>query len=271
MSEAHSVARRDAAGNSTLSLGPMDVDGAAEVTARLGVHNKATQLLKRHAQMFPPALRTQLARPIDGDRSAFVQNDPDLVEAVRQAALDVPGRRRFLEEDDVVEGVNVKGDDLSGRIFGLIYRTASGRSARGVIAYESVPAAERAFQKAIAQPAQTHSGGGEGSGVPTGDAAELETALREAEEARQRAEQEAESLREAVAASANPEPFEGYDDLTADDIGKRVRSGGYKEFGISGLQRIEEYEQSQSKPRKGVLEAVSSALDDVPPDEAPEE
>jgi hypothetical protein len=269
----HAVQQRDSAGNKTLSIGPMTVDGPAEVTARLGTHNKAHQLLQRHAQMFPAALRTQLARPIDGDRTAFLQNDAKLLDAVRDAALAVSGRRRFLDEEDVLESASVHGDELSGRIVALLYRTGSGRSARGVLSYDAVPAIERAFQSQVAKPAQVREGDThvhEGA-ADDSDRAELERVAQEAEAEQQRLAQEVEALRAEVTSATNPEPFPGYDELNAEDVRERIRTGGYKEFGTAGLERIEEYEESQAKPRKTVIEAVVAALDAVPPDDAPEE
>lgn len=268
----HTLRKTDPAGNTTLSVGPMDVDSAAEVTAHLGVHNRAHELLQRHAKLYPAALRTLLSRPIDGDRSTFLREDPELLQAVQDAALAVSGRRRFMGDEDELLSASVQGDASSGRIIGILFRTAdSGRSARGVIDYGAVPAIERAFQAQIAQPAQTHSGGGDGSDVPTGDSAALEAALRDAEAKRVELEQELETAKAEAAAAANPEPFDGYDELTAQEVIQRVKDGGHVEFGLNGLDRIAAYEESQGKPRSTVIEAVRAAIDDAPSPHEPEQ
>lgn len=256
--------RRDSAGNVTLSVGPQAIDSAAEVTARLGVHNKSHVLLQRHAKMYPPALRTALSRPVDGERTTFLRDHVELQEAVRTAALSVRGRKAFLDEEDEIEGISVQGEG-DQRIFGLLYRTGSGRSARGVINYSAVPSVERAFQQSVRQGAGEQ-GNAEAGAAPEGADPQAEERLRELEEQLARVAAERDELADQVTDS--PEPFDGYEELNAEDTIKRLRDGGYKEFGQRGLEAVIAFEEAQSKPRKTVIEAAQEQIDAIPSDDA---
>jgi hypothetical protein len=254
-------------GRVVLSVGPQDVDAAAAVTRNLGVHNKAAQLLTRHARMYPVALRTALSRPLDGDRSAFVREHQDLIDAVAEAAGSIKGRKAFLPKGAVIESVDVRGDLNVGRIFAILFRAESGRSARGVINYDAVPAVERAFQR-HAEAAIEASPSDAPEGADAQAAADAEERLQALEKQLQDLAAENASLKEE--ADAGTEPFDGYEELNAEDTIKRVHDGGYLEFGKQGLQAIIDFEERQPKPRKTVIAAAEEELDAIPA-EVPED
>lgn len=246
-----------------LTLGPQDIDAAGDLTKRLGVHNKADRLLKRHAALYPQELTIALARPIDPERTDALDYDE-----VTSALSSLRGRKAFFDGDeDELEHAVVRGDRPSNRVVAVVYRTKSGRSARGVIPYEGLEASQRAYEAAKAEkegrvlssPVTT-----DGTDL-TGAAAELEArnaeleqAAREAEERARQAQQDHEALLERLERLENPEPWDGYDALDADAVIERITEGGRDEFGRGGLERIQTYE-SERKNRKTVLRAVETA------------
>lgn len=273
---ADEAVERDSSGQVVLSVGPQDVDSAAAVTKDLGVHNKAHRLLQRHAQMYPAALRTALSRPLDGERSMFLREHEDLVDAVAEAAGSIKGRRKFFPDGAVVESADVRGTGPD-RIFAILFRTppppdGSGRSARGVINYSAVPAVERAFaehREAAADASRPAPAPADPESAD--DALAAEEAARETEERLQALEKQLQDLSAEKAElqeqlDAGTEPFEGYDDLNAQDAIQRVKQGGYLEFGKQGLEAIVAYEEAQEKPRKTVIEAAQEELDAIPAD-----
>ena len=258
-----------------LTLGPQDIDSAGELTGRLGVHNKAGTLLKRHAALYPMALRQALALPIDLQRTEALD-----VEEVLTVLNGLKGRRAFFDEEvHTLEDASVRTpqgnvtDDK--RVVSVVFRAerdkgGSGRSGRGVIPYSELTASIRAYEEKVAAGDSSASStalanvGSDGSGADAELAARvaaLETATSEAEErARQEAETRA-ALEEELARLRDPEPWEGYDEANGDEVIVRLREGGLREFGEAGLERIRDYEEAH-KNRKGVLGAVQEALND---------
>jgi hypothetical protein len=233
----------------TFSVGPMDVDSAAGLTARLGTHNKAGALLRRHAQSFPQALMRILNLPKDDVASKVVK---DHLDAVRDAALSARGRHQFLKGDDEVLAGAVREDEVSGeRFVTIIYRKPSGRIARGAISFDSVTGLDGAVKEARARKDSEQSG----VPVPTSASAGDEHAAEQAREA-------ANSLRELedrLAALEDPEPFEGYGDQDAKALVAHIKSDGLDLYGRVGLERIVAYEESH-KGRSTVSEAAKDVL-----------
>lgn len=268
----------DSAGNRVVTLGPDDPDNLQGAMGKLGVHNKARTLLVRHARNYPKALVTLLALPKDEVRSEFLLTRPDLIKEAAVKAAAVRGRRRWLYDDDVVEGISVTGG-VQGqpRILSFIYRKASGRSSRGVLGYDEVPSIETAFQEKVQEavvPARALVD-------PTAPAPEADQVVAEAEDARSAAEdalKQAQAahaeelaamrssfseLKEQVEALSDPEPYEGYAELNAQDAIGDLKSRGAAYFGQVGLDRIRAYEEAH-KDRSTVIGALDDLETDLP-------
>jgi hypothetical protein len=255
-----------------LTLGPQDIDSAGELTARLGVHNKAATLLRRHAALYPAELRTALSLPVDQERTAALD-----AEEVLSVLSGLQGRRAFFDADvHVVEDASVRSAEGTrldeDRVVSIVFRAdrskgGSGRSGRGVIPYSQLSGSIRAFEDARDRPGAPaipiEGSRVAASGEVDADLAArldaLEQSTRDAEERARAAEESRADLEARLARAENPEPFENYDELDADDVARQVKEGGLEEFGTAGLQRILTYEQS-TKNRKTVTKAVESAL-----------
>lgn len=250
------------------TIGPLDPDNSSELTARLGVHNMAHELLIRHARNYPAALTAALSNPVHPQATEWLR-DPRQAQ-VRGAIIDyarsLKGKEAFLRGDAKVEDLSVRAPALGLGIFGdpnyiaVIYRLESGRSARAAIPFEAVPEVGRAYADFLRADAAAAGG----TPVGLGDDAEAvrEQARAEviaAEQAKAEAENRARDLEERLARLENPEPFEGYDGMSARDIISRVKEGGAQEFGATGLQRVLTYEESSPSPRSTVIEAVKDA------------
>lgn len=259
----------------TRVIGPIDPDNSSQLTERLGVHNKAHELLRRHAKNYPAALTAALATPVHPAATTFLRDRQaaGLRDAIEEYARGLKGREAFLDEDDVVEDISVRApqgglgafDDPT--YFAVLYRKGgSGRSARAVIPYSEVPEFDRALE---AFEAEKEAGGSAGPTLAVSDD-ETSQLLEEAATERDAAEKEAAELRaqlrdlgERLDSLENPEPFAGYDETSATDLVKRLKDGGASEFGTIGLQAIVSYEEARDNPRKTVLEAAKDAQAEV--------
>lgn len=263
----------------TFSVGPMDVDSAAGLTARLGTHNKASALLRRHAASFPPALMRILQLPKDDDASEAVNEHLD---AVREAALSARGRHQFFREGDTLLAASVRVDEAAKeRFVAVIYRKPSKRVARGALDFDSVIGLEEAVEQHKADKAARAAGftslrpveaslGRIDPGAGASDF-DLEDARREAREealadARREAEEQtreqANTLREVqerVEALEDPEPFDGYSAMNAKDLASLIKADGLSLYGRVGLERIVAFEEAHSD-RSTVVEAAKDVL-----------
>lgn len=257
-----------------LSLGPMEVDRAGELTGKVGLKNQAKQLLKAHANQFPAGMTKTLSMPEARTRTEALD-----LEEVEDALLSLRGRKAFFEDGDRLEGASVRGhltpsgDVLPGQedslIVSVVYRKPPvrgdnpdlGRSATGFIPYAGLDRSLEAYEEAERA---RRSGGGAAIAV-AGDE-DAQDAIRAAESARRDAEESVEELRERLEALEDPEPWEGYAEEPADAVAEKVKDGGHIEFGRAGLERIESYE-SRHKDRSTVLKAVAAAIDAIPPSE----
>lgn len=258
-----------------LSVGPQDPDATSELTGRLGTHNKAGRLLVRHARNYPTELRRLLALPADPDRTAVAQ---DYKEEIEDAARSVKGRQNFLPDSAEVEEVSVFGHpDGRERVFAILYRVESGRSARGVISYDAVEGVEEEYQEKLAagdfapkpQGADASqalvrelvaalSRGEKPEGVEVSDDEETQAALRELTERLEAAEARAAEAEAAAEEAAAPKPpYDTYEDDTANDIVRRLREEGVALYGANGLRQIAAYEEArEGGPRKTIVEAA---------------
>ncbi|HEY1833864.1 MAG TPA: hypothetical protein VGG08_05460 [Solirubrobacteraceae bacterium] len=255
----------------TFSVGPMDVDSAAGLTGRLGTHNKAGALLRRHAASFPRALMRILELPKDDVGSRAVKR---CLDSVKEAAISAKGRHQFLREDDEVLAASVREDPASGeRFVALIYRKPSGRIARGAIDADSVLGLDEAIADQKAEDAVERGGlhlaAGFGEApVPRSfdDAAELDDAREEAERLRRDSEERdrehantMRELSERLAALEDAPPFEGYGDTNAKDLATQIKSEGLSLYGRVGLERIVSYEEAHQN-RSTVVDAAKDVL-----------
>lgn len=252
-----------------LTLGPLDPDSSSDLTKNLGVHNRATQLLKRHAANWPLELTRALSRPLDEMRTEALDHDE-----VLGALTALKGRRAFFNEDtDELEDAAVRGISEKDLIVSVVYRRGGefGRLAQGVIPYSGMSASQRAYDELKAKEDGTPLAASPASGDP--DALQAAQAQVEAAQAAQAsAEQVAresraaqEAMEERLRRLENPEPFPGYDDLDARERADRIKSGGVDEFGRAGLERIHAYEADRKQPSKQVLAAIEDALASTPP------
>jgi hypothetical protein len=258
----------------TFSVGPMDVDSAAGLTHRLGTHNKAGALLKRHAASFPRALMRVLELPKDDAASRAINKR--CLDAVRDAALSAKGRHQFMREDDEIlaGGCALREDPASHeRFVTMIYRRPSGRIARGAIGAESVLGLDDAITDQKAEDAVEKGGLHMATGIcealppqsfDTG--AELDEAREETERVRQEAQgrerEQANTLREMqerLAALEDAEPFSGYGETNAKDLAAQIKAEGLSLYGRVGLERIVSYEEAHQN-RSTVVDAAKDVL-----------
>jgi hypothetical protein len=242
-----------------LSIGPMDLDNSSQLTSKLGVHNKAHILLQRAAANFPLELTKALSRPTDMERTLAVQEHRDEVETAARAT------GSWLRTTDVVEDLSVKGTSDADRILVVLFRNEAGRSGRGILPYDEVPAVERTHVQLRREARQQAA---IDAGIPVAASSDddrvkaMETQSREAvaesEAKRLKAEADLKDVLDRLAKLEDPEPFPGYAELNAPDIAKQLKDGGREQYGVVGLEKIVEYERAHQN-RKSVLEAVTDA------------
>lgn len=219
-------------------VGPADVDSAGDMVAKVGVHNQAKRLIAAVRDNYPREMVAALSRPEDQGRTKKLVED-EVEELVGEAGWD------DLEE---IEGARVHGTGKAA-VVGIVFRTESGRSARGVIPYSEFERSVAAYDAAIA----------EGGVVLTDE--EDPKQLRRALEAAQKQLAEAQEAKEAPAPDAEPteptEPFEGYSEAKAKEIIEKVESGDLSLSELLALKQAEE----DGEGRSTVLKAVDEKLD----------
>lgn len=232
-------------------VGPVDVDAAGELVKRVGVHNQAKLLIKSVTDNFPPELVAAGSRRLQGGRSQTL----DLAE-VRDAAKDA--------FPDYVELLSAKVRGSEDRpekmVVNVVCRSESGRSFRGIIAYDELSKSKAAYEEAVKAGTIT---------IRDDDPESVAKALEKA----QRRIVELETGDEGDGAPAGPpEPFTGYSDLKAADLVEKIEDGDYN---LSTLVAIRDFEEA-GKPRETVVEAASglieraeAALDEPVGDEEP--
>lgn len=247
-----------------LAIGPQDVDEAGELVGPLGVHNRANILLNRHAQLYPQELVQALSRPRDAARSEALD-----LEDVEGALGDLQGRRAFFQDGFILEDASVKGETPDSRVVAVVFTNPkSGRTGRGVIPYEMVegPTERRVEQRAQERlDSRVRDAGAEppAASPETRDRA-LVDRLEQLEREFRTVVAERDELRDRLGDSApeNQEPFDGYDDLNADELNRRLRGDGADEYGRAGLERMETYE-AEHKNRSTVLSTIQELQSEV--------
>lgn len=248
-----------------LTLGPMDPDSASELTERLGVHNNANKLLQRHRANFPHELTLALARPIDEARSEALD-----MEEVESALKALRGRRAFFNTStDALEDAVVRGTNDKDRVVSVVFRRGGdmGRSAQGVLPYAGMTASIRAYDQAQEQAKGVLSmpvAADDATAAAEARVAQAEAAARAAEDRARRAEETQSDLVARLERLENPEPFAGYDSLTAKDRVELIQAGGVEEYGRAGLERMRTYEEGRDRPSKQVLDAIEQVLAATP-------
>jgi hypothetical protein len=264
-----------------LTLGPMDPDNTSELTKRVGVHNRAKQLLIRHGANFPQKLTVALSQPVDKERSDALD-----LEEVESALRSLSGRRAFFKADDTLEAAAVRGTGKD-RVVAVVFRKpdvldqetgrvaeGSGRAAQGVIAYDGLERSQAAYEEQEeARKAATPQGalaaailasrGPENPAEPDAAITErldkLEADLKAAQDEKRAAEQRAQEEAEKAAALADPEPIEGYAALGAKKRVELLREGGIGEYGRAGLERVRAWEEAHDGYAT-VLDAIEDLL-----------
>lgn len=221
-------------------VGPQEVDAAGELVKKVGVHNQAERLISQVAANFPPELVAAGSRRLLGGRSQTLDL-PEVTDAAGDAFPD------FVELCSAkVRGSEERPEKIAVNV---VFRTESGRSARGILPYATMKKSQRAYEEAVKA----------GTIVIREDDPD---ALRKALEQAQRRNAALESGEAAPGAPAPeeppaPEPFEGYQDADASDIVERVEDG---EFGLATLFAIQAAESERSRPRETVLAAVTELI-----------
>lgn len=213
-------------------VGPADVDSAGDMVGKVGVHNQAKRLITAVRANYPREMVAALSRPVDGGRSKYL--DEEEVE-------------RLVEDTGWEDVVEVEGARVYGKgknaVVGIVFRTESGRSARGAIPYSEFEESAAAYEAAIA----------EGGVVVTDeeDPRQLQRALDAAEKQIKELKENPESPEP----EEPEEPYEGYADANGDDVAARL-----PEFSLAELIAVREAEEA-GKARKGVLEPLAERLE----------
>lgn len=221
-------------------VGPVDVDSAGELVRKVGVHNQAKALIKAVAQNFPPELVAAGSRRVLGGQSQTL----DLKE-VADAAADAFG-------DDFVEllGAKVRGSEARPETIAVnvVFRTESGRTARGVIPYEGLKKSQKAYAKGVQ----------DGTVVIREDDPEANAkALAEAQ--KRIVELEAATGDGGTTEPEATEPFEGYEDAKAADLVKAIEDGEYDLPTLFAIRDAEAAGKERSTVEEAVAEKIAAA------------
>lgn len=217
----------------------MDVDSAGELVKKVGVHNQAKRLIKQVTDNFPPELVAAGSRRLLGGRSQTLDR-----KEVADAATDA-----FPDCTDLLSAAVRGSEERPEKIaVNIVFRTQSGRSARGILPYAEMKKSQKAYD----------------DGVKAGTIVMREDdpdANRKALEEAQRRIVELQKQVDGDGAPAEPEtpaePFEGYADAKAGDIVEAVEAG---EYDLATLLALRDAEADQSKPRKTIVEAVDKKI-----------
>lgn len=220
-------------------VGPKEVDQAGELVKRVGVHNQAERLINQVSENFPPELVAAGSRRLLGGRSQTL----DLKEVADAASEAFPDFTDLLSAK--VRGSEERPEKIAVNV---VFRTASGRSARGMLPYATLKKSQKAYDAGIQA----------GTIVTREDDPE---AARKALEQAQRRIVELEAKKDGGAAppepEATPEPFEGYADVNASDLVERIEEG---EFGLITLAAIIAAENERDRPRETVIDAAETKI-----------
>lgn len=125
-------------------FGPQDPDDVAELVPRVGVHNKASQVIQAVRDAYPREYVTAASKPPDKGRTDKL----DMAE-VTEVAANVLG-----EDFDEVTGAAVRGpkDGTPEQMHVIITYAVpgSGRTARAALSYHTFESSQRAYDRAVA-------------------------------------------------------------------------------------------------------------------------
>lgn len=235
-------------------VGPVDVDAAGELVRRVGVHNQAKLLIKSVTDNFPPELVAAGSRRLQGGRSQTL----DLAE-VRDAAQDA------FDDYTALLSAKVRGTEERPEtmVVNVVCRAESGRSFRGIIAYDDLKKSKAAYDEGIK------------NGTITIRDDDPESVAKALEKAQQRIVQLESGDGDGDGSPAGPaEPFDGYGDLKASELVSEIEDGDYS---LSTLIAIRTFEEEGGNPRETVVDAATelitkaeAALDEPAEDDEPE-
>lgn len=262
-----------------VKVGPLDPD-KGEMFGQVAGGNTARQLMRMHTQMFPAQLRQALALKIDEARTRALD-----IDEVRDYLddLELDNGDPAVPKDSEIVGAAVRGERDRPQVLIYTYRLPSGRTAKWFAPYgqEELPqsfadGSERVHLAEMKERGVVMAG-------PTRAGVDEVALARENRElkkrlddlrgelegvSRQLAEREAQSPPEAPEAAGEQDgeeepaagqepPFEGYDDVKAPDLAKRIKAD---EFDSEELEAIVAYERSHAN-RKGVVTPAEQKLD----------
>lgn len=252
------VQERDGSGNTVLSIGPLDPtqpvepgdpDVASRFAGKVGVHNKANEMIAAVQAANPRELRVAGALPRDPDRSRAIAGHLDEVQ-------------KLADTDDPIEGATVRGrDEDRGKIVLYVARAPSGRSYRGFVPYDGkkfrgteADGGRLRTLRLRAESAPEDATPADRRSTEKADSANAEL-LRELQALRDRVEElEAEKEEAPDGVQTYEEPFEGYDELKVDDVSAQLA-----EADVETSKAILAYEEVH-QDRKGVKDAAEKRL-----------
>lgn len=271
-----------------VKVGPLDPDRTSDFGQVAATHSART-LIRLHSQAYPPALTGALALKQDMQRTQGL----DMAEVSDYlGGLELENGDPAVPKDAVVEGAAVRGERDGRQVLTYTYRTANGRTAKWFAPYseDALPksfeeGAERVYLHDLQEKglvAQAGSAAGERGTTRMASEAgdvrlagdnddlrgrldELQKRLDEAEAKRREAERAAaaapepdadadDAQREPVA-SQEP-PLEGYDDLKAADLAKKLKDTNTSE---AEVQAVLDYERTHEN-RRSVVGAAEARL-----------
>lgn len=212
-------------------VGPKSVDAAGEMVKNVGVHNQAKHLIRAIRENYPRELVAALSRPVDQGRTKLL-----LIDEVSAVVQDV-GWKDVTE----VEGARVYGKGKQAHV-GIVFRTESGRSARGAIPYERFPRSSDEYDQAL-----------KSGGVVVTDEDDPRQLRRALEAAQKQLSERDEGTTEGTVEA--PEPYPGYADANVEDVAAKI-----PDLTLTQLVALRDAEQARKDPRDGVLEPVEDRL-----------
>lgn len=216
-------------------IDPTDPDDVGGISGPTGAGYDAMKIIEANSKA-QEALRPFTALARDFDRSDAL----DLDEISEKAG------------DAKVEGASVRGLTDENRVVVYLVSTKSGRTARGVMPYADLGRSQRAYeqkqsQKLDAARAARVKGGSEEEYGEDPRVAVLTKRLDELEKEKREAEK--------TAAAPQP-PYEGFSEDNVSEVRERIE-GVEDVIEREILKRqIRSAEESEEKPRKGVLDAT---------------
>jgi hypothetical protein len=222
-------------------VGPVDVNSAGELVSKVGVHNQARRLIKSVAENFPPELVAAGSRRRLAGRSATL----DLSEVTDAAKDAFPDFTELLSA--AVRGSEERPEK---QVVNVVCRSESGRSFRGILPYDELSKSKAAYTEGVKN----------GTVIFNSDDPEAQkTALGEAQRQIVALEKQLEDGGKPAEPEPTPPPFEGYDEVKANDLIDAVNAGEYDLPTLFAIRAAEP--KPDGKGRSTVEEAVQAKID----------